>query len=215
MSEEILKALMELFALVVKQDGGILNNEREFVVRFLTIQLSRESVEEYLALFDMHAGPVIQKIRLKSNPSLQLKILLRFWVYVKRSTVHLTRVRNWLFWYGFMSLSTLTGSSLAQRMNIINTVAEVFKITQEEFAATERFVLNDDPGNLNNPAILVLSPGDEECELCKRMQTGYQNSKIFVLRIESVDLYFIKYISDDQLYLNGLPITSGSCVYTC
>ena len=30
MSEEILKALMELFALIVKQDGGMLGNEREY-----------------------------------------------------------------------------------------------------------------------------------------------------------------------------------------
>jgi len=34
MSEEILKALMELFALIVKQDRGILMNEREYVSKF-------------------------------------------------------------------------------------------------------------------------------------------------------------------------------------
>ena len=33
MSEEILKALMELFALIVKQDGGMLLSEREYVSR--------------------------------------------------------------------------------------------------------------------------------------------------------------------------------------
>ena len=49
-----------------------------------------------------------------------------------------------------------------QRMNIINTVAEVFKISSGEFAAIEQFVKNDNPENLRNPAILVLNPGDEE-----------------------------------------------------
>ncbi len=43
MSEEILKALMELFALIVKQDGGILISEREYVSDFLNKQLTRES----------------------------------------------------------------------------------------------------------------------------------------------------------------------------
>src|SRR5674536_176385 len=51
-----------------------------------------------------------------------------------------------------------------QRMNIINTVAEVFKISSGEFAATEQFVKNDNPEDLRNPAILVLMPGNEECE---------------------------------------------------
>ena len=52
MSEEILKALMELFALILKQDGGILMNEREYVSDFLNKQLTKETVSEYLALFD-------------------------------------------------------------------------------------------------------------------------------------------------------------------
>lgn len=34
MSEEILKALMELFALIVKQDGGMLASERDYVKTF-------------------------------------------------------------------------------------------------------------------------------------------------------------------------------------
>src|SRR5512137_2260693 len=62
MSEEILKALMELFALIVKQDGGMIPNEREYVIDFLTKQLAKESVKEYLALFDEHAGPLTEKI---------------------------------------------------------------------------------------------------------------------------------------------------------
>src|SRR5659263_96816 len=77
-----------------------------------------------------------------------------------------------------------------QRMNIINTVAEVFKISQDEFAVTEQFVKNDNPENLKNPAILVLRPGEEECEICKKMHTGYQDTTIVILRIPSVDLYF-------------------------
>ena len=59
MSEEILKALMELFALIVKQDGGILLNEREYVSDFLKKQLTKDSVNEYLTLFDLQAGPII------------------------------------------------------------------------------------------------------------------------------------------------------------
>ena len=68
MSEEILKALMELFAMIVKQDRGILVNEREYVSGFLSKQLTSETVQEYLALFDMHAGPIMQRSVL-SEPS--------------------------------------------------------------------------------------------------------------------------------------------------
>ena len=102
-----------------------------------------------------------------------------------------------------------------QRMNIINTVAEVFKISATEFSEIEQFIKNDDPENLKNPAILVLIPGDETCSICKRLLTGYQDTRIFILKVVSVDLFFIKYISGDQLYLNGLPIRSGQYLHVC
>jgi len=35
MSEEVLKALMELFALVVRQDGKLREKERDYVASFL------------------------------------------------------------------------------------------------------------------------------------------------------------------------------------
>jgi len=56
MSEEILKALMQLFAIIAKQDGGVKDSEIDFVENFLTSQLSSDFVEEYLALFYKHVG---------------------------------------------------------------------------------------------------------------------------------------------------------------
>src|SRR5690554_6941705 len=56
MSEEILKALMQLFGLLTKQDGGVGSNETEYVRVFLKQQLNTEAVEEYFALFLKHSG---------------------------------------------------------------------------------------------------------------------------------------------------------------
>jgi hypothetical protein len=51
MSEEILKALMQLFGLIAKQDGGAESKETEYVRKFLEQQLNTEAVEEYFSLF--------------------------------------------------------------------------------------------------------------------------------------------------------------------
>ncbi|MBP7029134.1 MAG: hypothetical protein KBB24_10740, partial [Bacteroidales bacterium] len=61
MSEEILRAMMELFALIVKQDGGMLQSERDFVSAFLTKQLPHQSADEFMHLFLEEAGPVREK----------------------------------------------------------------------------------------------------------------------------------------------------------
>ena len=55
MSEEILKALMQLFAIIAKQDEGVENTEKEYVRNFLSQQLSDELSKEYYALFEKHA----------------------------------------------------------------------------------------------------------------------------------------------------------------
>jgi len=213
MSEEILKALMELFALIVKQDGGILMNEREYVSGFLNKQLTKETVNEYLALFDEHAGPFMEMSFVKEPSAPSVKDSVKILGICKKINHTLNQEQKVVVLMRLYELVNAGRQFTLQRMNIINTVAEVFKISRDEFAATEQFVKNDNPENLKNPAILVLRPGDEECDLCKRMLTGYQDTKIFILRVASVDLYFIRYISNDQLYLNGLPIRSGN-VYT-
>src|SRR5450759_228779 len=210
MSKEILKALMELFALIVKQDGGILMNEREYVSSFLYKQLTKETVEEYFALFNSHAGPVVKRSSIKEPSAPSVKDSVKIFGICKKINRTLNQEQKVVVLMRLYELVNADRQFTPQRMNIINTVAEVFKISSEEFAATELFVKNDNPEKLRNKAILILSPEYEECDLCKRMLTGYQDTKIFILRVASVDLYFIRYISNDQLYLNGLPIRSGN-----
>src|SRR5664279_790860 len=154
MSEEILKALMELFALIVKQDRGILLNEREYVSEFLNKQLTREAVQEYLALFDKHAGPVLEKSMLKEPSAPSVKDSVKILGICKKINRTLNQEQKVVV--------------LMRLYELVNTVAEVFKISAAEFAAIEQFVKNDKSEDLNNPAILVLSPGDDKCELCKR-----------------------------------------------
>jgi ABC-type multidrug transport system ATPase subunit/uncharacterized tellurite resistance protein B-like protein/ABC-type multidrug transport system permease subunit len=209
MSEEILKALMELFALIVKQDGGMISSEREYVSGFLQKQLNREVVKEYIALFDEQAGPVREKSAEKKPAPPSVKDSVKILSICKKINRTLNQEQKVVVLMRLYELVNADRRFTPQRMNIINTVAEVFKISPDEFAATEQFVKNNDPEDLKDPAILVLRPGDEQCDLCKRMITGYQDTKILILRIASVELYFLKYISQEQLYLNGLPISSG------
>ena len=51
MSERILKALMQMFAIIAKVDG-INNTGRLIVQSFLKQQLNQEMVEQYLKIFD-------------------------------------------------------------------------------------------------------------------------------------------------------------------
>ena len=209
MSEEILKALMELFALVAKQDGGVIVSEREYVYNVLRKELSAESVNEYLALFDQHAGPVRLSSDEKELASPSVRDSVQILGICRKINRTLNQEQKVVVAMRLYEMVNADRRFTPQRMNIINTVAEVFKIPSDEFKIIEQFVNNDDPEKINSPAIITLKPGEEECGLCNKTYSGYPDTKIFFLQVASVNLFFVKYISADQLYLNGLPIMSG------
>ncbi|HOK25196.1 MAG TPA: ATP-binding cassette domain-containing protein [Bacteroidales bacterium] len=213
MSEEILKALMELFALIVKQDTGLFIEERAYVHDFLSKQLSRESVAEYLKLFDDLAGPVSIKVKDPEKESLAQHVTVRDSVKIlgicKKINRNLNQEQKVVVILRLYELINVNKQFTPQRMNIINTVSEVFKIQPDEVNAIEQFVRNEEPEKLENNKILVLRTGDEKPKIHRKVLAGYHDTIIVFLRIPSVDLYFLKYISPDQLYLNGLPIESG------
>ena len=51
MSEELLKALMQLYAIVAKQNDGPSIKENNFVHNFLSLQIDNERGEIYFNLF--------------------------------------------------------------------------------------------------------------------------------------------------------------------
>lgn len=204
---------MELFALIVKQDAGILTNEREYVYDFLAKQLTREAVAEYINLFDTLAGSVETGAAGKQMSAPSVRDSVKILGICKKINRTLNQEQKVVVVMRLYELLNAHKQFTPQRMNIINTVTEVFKIPQDEIASIEQFIRNDNQENLANPRILVAKPGDERCKTCKKVLAGYHDTMLVFLRVPSVDLYFLKYYSGDQMYLNGLPVTAGR-IYT-
>jgi ABC-type multidrug transport system ATPase subunit len=209
MSEEILRALMELFALIVKQDGGMIASEREYVVGFLKKQLSSDSVKEYLNLFDRYAGPVLANHTEKVQKPTVVRDSVKIFGICRKINRTLNQEQKVVVLVRLFELVNYDRRFTAQRMNIIDTVAEVFKISKEEYISTEMFVKGNSSKEFDNPAILTACGGKGEDKISQLMMHGYDGTTIAFLRIESVEIYFAKYISEQPLFLNGLQINSG------
>ena len=61
MSEEILKALMQLFAILTRQEGGPSPTQSTFVENFLKQQLSPDKVPVYFEDFKSRSKPKLSK----------------------------------------------------------------------------------------------------------------------------------------------------------
>ena len=95
----------------------------------------------------------------------------------------------------------------SQRMEIINTVSTVFNIVQDEYQLIERFVVSEETKDLNYVDILVLDKehGPEEDRVNKHVHGHIEGSLIF-MRVQSVEMYFTKYVGEESNMLNGFPM---------
>src|SRR6185503_19032511 len=177
MSEEILKALTQLFAIITKQDGGVTENERQFVINFFQQELDKDSVKTL---------GICKKIN---------KTLTQ-----KQKIIVLTK------------LLELVGSDknfTPQRMEIINTVSTVFNISQEEYKLIEGFVIAEDDMSLNYPDILILNSRSKASLSNQKHVHGHISGHLIFMRVQSVDMYFVKYVGDEGNVLNGFAMQPG------
>lgn len=211
MSEEILDALMQFFAILAKQDDGLEDNMIDYVKNFLESQVSREAVDEHMAYFLKKSGANKRKREgeTQKEPKLtSVKDSVRVLGLCKKINKKLSQSQKVVVLVRLFELLNAEKSFSEQRMAIINTVAEVFNISKEEFKNIETFVIKEGAGDLDIDDILLVNDEIFNCEHCKIIQTEEIDQHIAILRIKSADLYFLKYTGSQGISLNGLVLNN-------
>ncbi|MCR4559506.1 MAG: ATP-binding cassette domain-containing protein [Bacteroidales bacterium] len=236
MSEEILKALIQMFALIAKQDGGIEDKELQYVESFLVSQLGAEASEPVMLDFKKQVGLIEDEKTRRKRERERLKALEAGIDPEKKAKeekdAQLTSVRESVKILGlckkinktintkqkvvvFVRLYELVNTSKKftdQRMAIINTAGEVFNFKSGVINEIKNFVINNDIKTLDYPAILAISDNKYDFEQAKQIHCEGLDSDIFILRqemeTESGELYFMRYTGSHDVYLNGSPIFS-------
>ncbi len=218
MSEEILKALMQLFAIITKQDEGASDKEKLFVETFLKQQLNAEMVASYLALYQGFLGegtPESAEDEGKKKKLTSVKDSVKTLSICKKINKTLTQKQKIIVLIRLFELidaqNTVSDtSSLNQRREIINTVATVFNIEPEEFKDIETFCQETSLSSLVwNPNILLVHETLEPVENGAKVINTEITGTLGLLRIPSEDMYFLRYLGKDIIVLNGLPINKS------
>jgi ABC transport system ATP-binding/permease protein len=158
MSEEILKALTQLFAIITKQDGGVTAKERQYVITFFQTELDKDSVNEYLKLYDELSGygkaeDDDGKVKLTS-----VKDSVKTLGICKKINKTLTQKQKVVVLIKLLELVGTDKNFTAQRKEIINTVSTVFNIVKYEYELIESFVISEEARSLDFTDILLVNP---------------------------------------------------------
>lgn len=220
MSEEILKALMQLFA-IVSRPGSDAAERRLMVESFLSRQLNQELVAVYLDIFDNFFKQVIEedakvtkKERLLSRRSVRV---LKICTVINEELAQSQKIVVLFQLLEFIKSDNLEASS--QEMEFISIVSDTFNIPDEDFDLTRNFVLSD--GKLEDNIKYLVVDGKRENDAGKNIKHIYRenlNGQIRFIHISSTNLYFVKYIGQAELYMNGqlldnyksYPLNTGS-----
>lgn len=204
MSERILKALMQLFSIVADAED-ISNNSRKIVESFLIQQLNQQLVDEYLKLYDefieaknrkSKSGKSKKRTSVNSVKVLLICTQINEELAQKQKIIVLIRLVEFIFAGRVPS---------EQELEFISTVGETFNIPKTEFDNCFNFIQNADEQGFDQPNSLIIDNNkDNIYKNSKHIFSESISGSLRVVKLDTVNMFFIRYFGNAELYLNGI-----------
>jgi len=215
MSEAILKAMMQLFALIVDIDEiqEISEKERSIIRAFLARQLNSELTEKYMAIFENylqhyhHDTIDKQSVKRKKRTSLTAVRILSICEQINEELEQRQKI------YVIIQLVEYIAYGIEIReteLEFLLTVANAFNIDEEEYQQILHFVvypLKDIP--VRETVLQINSDIKAGVEGVHHIHNHYLEGDVYFLNIRSVHTYVLRYQGKEDLFLNGQLILSG------
>lgn len=212
MSEELLKAIIQLFAIVARE--RITEEERTNVKEFLSLHLNREATAFYLKLFDelSHSHKIDSKQDL-SSLDVDTQQFVDDWAkimqIVKQVNQALTMQQKMVLVVKIIELVHVDNEISDRQGNLIFYIGQALKIPKTDMHLLQTFVTGQDIDELSSKNILIVDEGSDtktypNPRITERNLTGL----IAVLRVPDAETYFIKYLGITTLYLNSILLKS-------
>ncbi|MBN2894105.1 MAG: ATP-binding cassette domain-containing protein [Bacteroidales bacterium] len=201
MSQRILRALMQLFALVAAPTSEK-KGRKTIVESLLHEQLNKELVDEYVEIYEQF---VIQynKRKSKSNPDKLLSVssvkLLTICTLLNEELIQQQKIIVLIKLLEFIRIDTEIPE---QAYEFITTVAESFRIPIEEFEAIKNFIF-ENKSNFSDPErILVVNSRKKDPERINHLYAEGLQGEIYVLFIKLHNLLIFYFEGEKEVYLN-------------
>ena len=210
MSEELLKAILQLFAIVARE--RVTDAERTNIKEFLGLHLNREATNYYLKLFDEFAASnQIDERQDLRNVDADTQQFVDDWAkimrIVKQVNQALTMQQKVVLVVKIIELVNADDDISERQANLVFYIGQSLKIPQSDVQALQSFVTGYDIDDLASKDVLIIDEGSGEYpgpRIIEKNLTGL----IAILRLQDADTYFIKYLGITAVYLNSILLKS-------
>lgn len=207
MSEKLLKALMELFAIIAEVDTESEDNKSRIVVeQFLKQRLSKDQVIEYLKIYDdyleTHHKVSQKKEGKRKKTAVNSVKVLKICTQINGELEQKQKVFVLLRLVEYINIDNFPSE---QELEFVDTVSEVFNIPNEELKDIKDFVTCSESNLMDSERVLIIN---QFANLADRNHNKHifhdtLTGNLAVLSVESVNMYALKFFGNQELVLNG------------
>jgi len=204
MSDKILKALMQLFAIIARPQSND-SDRRTVVEAFLKRQLNLELVKQYLTFFDEYYQEAQEKQKKSSQDRRTAAIAVRVLKICTQINDQLTQDQKIIVLVQLLEFCKSDASTISDlELEFIQSVAETFNVSTVEHDLIRDFVVNPFSKLPESPDVLVINNKEKiASSLTKHLRNESVKGQIWVLLIGSAGMYFVRFDGASELYMNG------------
>ncbi len=205
MSESILKALMQLFAIIAASKAQAEQNN--IVETFLRHELSQELVDEYMdvynGFYNQYRGKQTTDSKRKKAVSLSSTKILVICNVINKELVQRQKIIVLVRLLEFISYNCEEASQ--QELEFVQTVAENIFISDEEYRTILDFVFYSSKKLPDGDNILLIDnqPSAPKGSLSKHIYSENLTGQIIVFAVKSVNMHLFVFRGIKELLLNG------------
>lgn len=197
MSEEVLNAIIQLLAIVAKEDDVTLD-ERASIKNFLSDSLPRDDAKKYMALFD-HLSE-----NATDDKEAERKKILEECDKINKEQTSKQKIAIIL---NLIILIAADGEISLREKELLYFISEQLNISKHVTDLIKAFVIFQERNRIISSNVLVIDDGTQDIpDKCKHIVQKGLSGFIFVLQIPEMDVFLSKYVGEYDLELNGSPM---------
>ncbi len=192
MSEEVLNAILRLLAIVASEDT-VSEEEHTFIQNFLRESLDQDSAKKYMQVFDRlvaedhavdlskHIKKICDQINFEQTAQQKVVVILNLVILIASDGVVTERENQLLYMIGDF-------------LNVPKDIIDLIKA----------FVIHQERSKITSSSVLIIDNGQQPVNPdCKHLVNEEIDGFIFVLNIPEVDLFFLTYMGEKNILMNG------------
>lgn len=201
MSEKLLKAIIHLLAIVANEDE-VHESEILSIKKFLVENVGKDESEKYLKLFNR-----VSRSLMDNEEDEHLDQKMKIVRLAKDVNQELTQQQKLVVILNLVELIIADGIITERENELVYFIGNAFKFSDKVIDHVKSFVINSSKSSFNSANILLIDNGLDAAPTQSKYAINENLDGFFVFfRIPTIETYFVKYIGDTSILLNGSPL---------